>query len=150
MALNDEGCGGRPAFLRPSAVGLVVLGGTVGTALRDRIEALVVPQAGQVPWVTFAINVSGAFLLGSLLEALALLRPGARRRALQLALGTGLLGGYTTYSTMVMEAIALGTQASAPLAVGYAMVSVLAGFLAALLAVRVTRAAVRPLRRGAR
>ena len=88
-----------------------MVGGTVGTALRDRIETVFATPAGGLPWATFAINVSGAFLLGVLLEVLALVAPeGDRRRALQLTFGTGLLGGYTTYSTFVLEIVNLGRR----------------------------------------
>lgn len=151
MALSTAGGEGRPAYLRPSLVGLVVLGGTVGTAVRDRLETAFATPAGQLPWATFGINVSGAFLLGFLLEILALVAPeGRRRRALQLTFGTGLLGGYTTYSTFVVEAIALGSHGTLPVAVGYVAVSVVAGFAAALVAMGATRAAVRATWKDAR
>lgn len=143
MALTDGGRARRPAYLRPELVGLVVLGGTVGTSLRDAIEGTFGTPAGQFPWATFAINVSGAFLLGCLLELLALVAPGRRRRALQLTLGTGLLGGYTTYSTFVLETVALGTPASGATALLYAASSLVAGFAAAFLAMTATRTVVR-------
>lgn len=137
----------RPAYLRPGMVGLVVLGGTVGTALRDRLEAAFPAPVGHLPWATFAINISGALLLGCLLELLTLVASeSGRRQALQLTLGTGLLGGYTTYSTFVLEAVTLATGGSAVPAVGYAVSSVLAGFGAAFVAVTATRRAVRAIR----
>ena len=121
-----------------------MVGGTVGTAVRYRLESVFATPAGGMPWVTFAINVSGAFLLGFLLEALALVAAdGRRRRALQLTLGTGLLGGYTTYSTFVLESIALGSHGTLPFAVAYVAASVVVGFAAAFVAMGLTRAAVR-------
>ena len=57
--------------MQPALVGLVVVGGTVGTALRDRLETVFATPAGELPWATFGINVSGAFLLGLLVEVLA-------------------------------------------------------------------------------
>lgn len=144
MAVSTPDRTRRPPYLRPSLVGLVVLGGTMGTALRDRIETVFATPAGGLPWATLTINVTGAFLLGVLLEVLALVAPeGNRRRGLQLTFGTGLLGGYTTYSTFVVETVNLGRHGSVPLAAIYAAGSVLAGFTAALLAMSVTRAAVR-------
>nr|NLI49305.1 CrcB family protein [Propionibacterium sp.] len=131
----------RPAYLRPSLVGLVVLGGTAGTAVRDLIENTFRTPSGQFPWATFAINVSGALLLGALVEALVLAPPGPRR-ALQLTFGTGLLGGYTTYSTFVLETITLGGAAAAS-ALEYAAASLAAGFVAALAAMTGVRAGVR-------
>lgn len=138
----------RPAHLRPSLVGLVVLGGTVGTAVRNLIETVYRTPPGQFPWATFAINVTGAFLLGALVEALVVAPPGPRR-ALQLAFGTGMLGGYTTYSTFVLEDIGLGSRGAAS-GVVYAAGSLVAGFAAAFVAMTVVRAGVRAWDRRAR
>lgn len=138
--------GGKPraAYLRPSMVALVVVGGMAGTALRDLIERVFPAASGTLPWATVGINVVGAFLLGVLLEVLTLAAPGGgRRRALQLTLGTGFLGGFTTYSTFVVESINLGNRESMTLALLYAVGSVLAGFMAALVAMGATRAVVR-------
>ena len=55
-------------------------------------------------------------------------------------LGTGLLGGYTTYSTLVLETIALGSDGRLLLALAYDAVSLVGGFLAALGAMAGTRA----------
>lgn len=131
----------RPAHLRPSLVGLVVLGGTAGTAVRNLLETMFRTPPGQFPWATFVINVTGALLLGALVEVLAL-APAGRRRALQLTFGTGLLGGYTTYSTFVLETLGLG-GGSAASALGYAAASLVAGFAAALVAMVGVRAGVR-------
>ena len=130
----------RPVHLRPRLVGLVVLGGAVGATLRDRLEAAAATPPGAFPWATFAINVSGAFALGALVELLALLVPdAARRRALQLTLGTGVLGGYTTYSSFALETVTLVERGAPALALGYAASSVVAGFAAALPAVTAVR-----------
>lgn len=139
----------RPAHLRPRLVALVVLGGAAGATLRDRIEAAAATPAGAFPWATFAINVSGAFALGALIETLAfLISDAARRRAVQLSLGTGLLGGYTTYSSFAVETVGLAERGAPLLALGYAAASVAVGFAAALAAVvgvrRLGRALARP------
>ena len=145
MALTAPGPRHRPAYLRPSLVGLVVLGGAVGTTVRDRLETAFGTPTGHFPWATFAINVSGAFLLGLLLELLVHVVPeGRRRRAFQLTLGTGLLGGYTTYSTFVLETVGLG-RGSALLAASYDAASLVAGFAAAFVSMSVTRVAARAL-----
>ncbi|MHA6512638.1 FluC/FEX family fluoride channel [Tessaracoccus sp. Z1128] len=136
-----------PAYLRPSLIGLVALGGAAGTALRHAIESAFGASAGEFPWATFAINVTGAMILGALLESLALVRAeGGRRRVLQLTLGTGLLGGYTTYSTFVLETLTLGRAGDVALAATYAAASLLAGFIAALAAMTALRRIVRAAR----
>lgn len=130
-----------PPYLRPALVGWVALGGMVGTLARDQLESAYGAPAGAFPWVTLAINVSGAFLLGLLVQSLARLGPETRRRrAARLCLGTGLLGGFTTYSTFVLEAVSLGSSGAVP-AVAYVAVSVIAGFGAALAGHRLARRA---------
>lgn len=129
----------RPAHLDLRRIGLVLAGGVVGTALRNWIETLSAPEPGMFPWATFAINVTGALLLGLLVEALARrVRDTRRRQALQLTFGTGLLGGYTTYSTFALETVALGDD-ELGLALGYAVASMVGGFLAAQLGMTLGR-----------
>jgi fluoride exporter len=80
--------------LHVSLVAAVAVGGAVGAVARYLLgEAF--PVTGSFPWTTFAINVSGAFLL-ALLPAFAVVR---RHEVLPPLLGTGVLGGYTTLST---------------------------------------------------
>lgn len=130
----------HPAFLRPGPVLLVAAGGAVGSTVRYLLEAAMVTPAGRVPWVTFMINVSGAFLLGLLLTVLA--RSGddaGLRRRLRLGVGTGALGGYTTYSTFAVEVWGLVGAGQRWAAFGYAVGSVLAGVAAATLGLLVAR-----------
>lgn len=117
--------------LRPGPVALVAVGGATGTLLRFGLSRLL-PWPGQGwPWATFTANVTGALLLGLILGALGLVGDASRRTAWQLVLGTGLLGGYTTYSTFAVETLSLGAT-SVVSAAAYALLSLLAGFLAAL------------------
>lgn len=112
----------------PRLLALVFAGGTVGTAVRAILENRFAPAAGAWPWATFLINVSGAFMLGLLLAGL--LRRGADsggRRTARLGLGTGVLGGYTTYSTFAVETAHLGW----PLGPGYALGTASLGIAAA-------------------
>ena len=84
-------------------LGLVAAGGAIGTALRAAV-LLWLPDT--VPGVVVAgINVAGAFLLGLVTGAI-LSRPDtARLRAARQVLGTGVLGGFTTYSTFALDAV---------------------------------------------
>jgi CrcB protein len=114
-------------------LGLVVAGGAVGTTLRYLLESAFAAPAGTWPWATFWINVTGALALGALLEALAVLGPDEGwRRSARLGLGTGVLGGFTTYSTFVVETAQLARHQEPVLAVGYDLASLAVGFLAAL------------------
>lgn len=141
----------RPAHLRPALIAWVVAGGAVGSTLRSTLATASPTSPGHWPWTTFLINVSGAFLLGLLLESLAGLAPTERLRApLQLGVGTGAIGGYTTYSSFAVETVSLGTGGEVWLAAGYAFVSVVAGFLAAGAAMLAVRRVLGPLRGVAR
>ncbi|WP_353082472.1 fluoride efflux transporter FluC [Tessaracoccus lapidicaptus] len=126
MALN-----GRPAHLDPRRVALVAAGGTIGAGLRSAIGSVTGGSPLGIPWPTLAINVAGALALGLLVEVLAAtVREPRRRQSLQLALGTGLLGGFTTYSAFAVETATLAAHRPA-LAVGYAGGSLVLGYLAA-------------------
>jgi CrcB protein len=129
-----------PAFSRGRAVVLVFLGGTVGTGLRATIEGAFSGDGSGLPWATFAINVSGAALLGLLIQTVALREHrSTRARTLRLALGTGLLGGYTTYSTFVLESVRLGSDRRVADALLYDAGSLTLGFLAAFTAMAAVR-----------
>lgn len=125
--VSDPGPVMRPVHLRWRYVGLVALGGFIGTALRDFISAAFPADAG-VSWSIFWINIIGALLLGVLLEALAHRGPDeGRRRTLRLLLGTGVLGGFTTYSTLAESTAALFLDGRGLVGTGYALLTVLAG-----------------------
>lgn len=133
----------RPLRVGPSWLALILAGGMVGTAVRAALETACAPASG-FPWATFCINVSGAFALGALLEALAATGPDQGwRRAVRLGVGTGLLGGYTTYSTFAVETMELIQEGAWAAGLGYAMGSVVAGFVAAVLGIRIARLAAR-------
>lgn len=124
---------GPPAHRRLELVSLVAAGGVLGTSCREALS-LLVPRIDDVPVVILAINVLGAFLLGLLIESLARRGPDAgRRRALRLALGTGVLGGFTTYSTLAVDTVQL-LEASRPgVAALYAFSTLVVGALATTL-----------------
>lgn len=108
---------------------LVVAGGTAGTAARLAL-GLLLPDAGVLP--VLIANIVGAFLIGVLTARL------PRAAELRLLLGTGALGGFTTYSAFMTGTVAL--WADAPLlAVLYATGSVILGVGAVALGVRVAR-----------
>ena len=120
----------RPVHLRPVSLLVVAVGGACGTAARETLT-LVIPGLGRLPLPIFMINVTGAFLLGSLLEALARRGPDhGRRRNLRLLLGTGFLGGYTTYSTLANDTAQLIAGGHAGTGVFYALATFVVGGLA--------------------
>ncbi len=121
-----------PIHLRPWCLAMVWVGGTAGTAARYLISAAV-PNAVHVPVGTVGINVVGAFLLGVLVELLARRGEDAgRRRLLRLLLGTGFLGGFTTYSALAVDTVSLVRAGSAGHGLGYALLTLLLGGLGSL------------------
>jgi CrcB protein len=89
----------------PSLFVAVAVAGGVGAAARFVVDSLVRARLGSAhPWGTTVINVSGSFALG-LLTGLALQAVVAPEW--KLVLGTGLLGGYTTFSTASVETVRL-------------------------------------------
>jgi CrcB protein len=86
--------GARPVIL-------VALAGGLGAALRLVIDGVVRSLVGaRLPWGTLLINVAGSAGLGALLGS------GAGAQATSV-LGTGLLGGFTTFSTASFESAVL-------------------------------------------
>lgn len=121
-----------PAHRSPRLVGAVALGGLVGTAARVAVGQALPHEPGAWPVGTLVVNVVGAFALGLLLEALA--RAGADvggRRLVRLGVGTGLIGSFTTYGALAVETERLLAGGAVGTGVAYALVSVVAGLLAA-------------------
>lgn len=113
---------------RPVTAALIVAGGSLGTFVRWWLESSFPTPTGGWPWTTFAINLTGSLLLGVLLDSLAATGEDVGwRRYVRLGVGTGVLGGYTTYSTFAVEAVQLGRAGSAGLMLLYAAGSVVLG-----------------------
>lgn len=128
---------------------LVAVGGMVGTLARALLETAVPAAPGTVPWTTLGINLVGSFVLGALLETLAASGPDAgRRKALRLGCGTGVLGGFTTYSTFALEVDRLVESGHAGLGIAYAAGSITLGIIAATAGIAVAATRRPPARPG--
>ena len=117
---------------------VVAVGGGVGAAARFMVDGEIrARHNGGFPWGTFVVNVVGSFLIGvfsSLLFALVQLGvPGSTALLLQVALTTGLCGGFTTFSTTTVESVRLARSGRLRLALanslGTLMVTVTAAGL---------------------
>ena len=75
---------------------IVALGGALGSVARYGVASLL-----NRPYAIFYINVFGSFLLGLIMSFL--LKHVEESRSLQLLLGVGFCGGFTTFSTFSMQ-----------------------------------------------
>ena len=141
----------RAAHRHPGLLALIFVGGALGTGARAALAEVAPAAPAGIPWTTLAINVTGSLLLGLLLETLA--RTGADRgwrRSARLTLGTGVLGGFTTYSTLAVETVQRLTTGSIVVGLVYALGSVVLGVSAAAAGyLCARRLALRPRREGA-
>ncbi|MEV6306199.1 CrcB family protein [Actinoplanes sp. NPDC051861] len=107
-----------------AALVAVSAGGVLGALARYAISA----AWPGTPWATWAINVSGCFLIGALYTLV-------DRRIPRLFLGTGVLGGYTTFSTATVQVPEAGLGYLAATLIG----SLLAAWAGSALAAAVRR-----------
>jgi CrcB protein len=111
--------------VRARDLAVIAVGGGGGAAARYAISRAEPVRAGTFPLSTFAINVAGALVLAVLLESLA--RRGIDSWWVRPFAAVGVLGGFTTFSTMCVEAMLLGRDGHVALAALYLAASVAAG-----------------------
>jgi CrcB protein len=124
-----------------AAVGIAIAG-AVGAVSRYGVEALVTRWLGAAfPWGTLVVNVSGAFVLGllfTLLTGQVIVAPWIRS-----SLTIGLLGAYTTFSTLSLETFRLIEDRAYPLAAANAFGSLIGGLIAVYAGVVIGRVIAR-------
>ncbi len=111
----------------PIPIGIAIAG-ALGALARYALDGLVARRSPGVPWGTFAVNVSGSFLLGfafTLLTERLAVAPWLRS-----ALTIGFIGSYTTFSTLSLETYRLAEDGAWALAAANVAGSVAAGLLA--------------------
>jgi fluoride exporter len=118
---------------------VVLAGGAFGTGLRYFLSTFIysVMKEPTFPYANLVINVSGSFVIGVLTELFAdrvLVSPTVR-----VALLTGILGGYTTFSSFSYETYSLLRDGEMWRAILNAVGSVLLGLIAVWLGVRLAQ-----------
>src|SRR3954465_252624 len=117
---------------------IVFIGAGIGGALRHAVNIWATKLFGyNFPFGTFIVNVAGSFLMG-LLAGFFAYRAGVPQH-LRLFLTTGILGGFTTFSTFSPDAAVLVERHSFGLAAGYMVGSVTAGLAALFFGLAVFR-----------
>ena len=127
--------------MTPLDVMWVGLGGGLGSLLRWFTGRVVGEHYhGDFPVGTFLINVSGAFAIGYLSVLFNVDWRDRHGTALNAGVLTGVLGGYTTFSSMQLDAVKLAGKRGRVPAASYLLLSVLVGQLAAALGSTLARA----------
>nr|WP_194424212.1 CrcB family protein [Microbacterium aquimaris] len=105
----------------------VMAGGAVGVAFRELalLPATAIEEPSAVTLATLVINVAGSFLLGVVVVTL-----GDRHPVWRGFVGTGMLGGFTTYSAFAVQS-AVAVSTAPVLAAALALVAVSLGLVAA-------------------
>jgi CrcB protein len=117
----------------------VFVGGFIGAIARvGLIEAFPV-RPGQWPWPTFAANMAAAVMLGYFVTRLQERLPPTRYR--RSFLGTGLCGALSTFSTMMVELLAMLDRDDWLLAAGYTAASITGGLVLVFAATKAVRRA---------
>ena len=114
----------------------VAMGGAVGAMGRAAIAAMLT-TAGSFPWQTFAANTIGSLAIGVVWAALVKAEAPPLWSAFLI---TGVLGGFTTFSTFSLETVQLFEQGAWQTALGYVALSLLSCVLGAALGVWVVKA----------
>lgn len=127
---------GRLADLTP-VVAAVSAGGAVGAAGRYAATVAWPPAEGSLPVTTLAVNVCGCALIGILMVAVVELWP--HRRLVRPFMGTGVLGGFTTFSTYAVDVQQLASVGQVGTAAAYLLLTPILAVLAATLTARATR-----------
>ena len=119
---------------------IVFVGAGIGGALRHGVNIAATKLFGfGFPYGTFIVNVLGSFVMG-LLAGFFAYRAGIPQHV-RLFLTTGILGGFTTFSTFSLDAALLIERHSLGLAAGYVVGSVAAGLAALFFGLAVFRSA---------
>ena len=110
-------------------------GGAIGAVARHGLSTVL--PGGPFAVGTFTVNLVGGFLIGVLMVVLTEIRPGTR--LIRPFLGVGVLGGFTTFSSYILD-IGRALNAGAVLAaIAYTFASLAAALLAAALGMFLTR-----------
>ena len=123
----------------PREIVAIFVGGMIGALLRGALSEAWSVEPGQWPWATFAVNLTGALLLGYFVTRM--------RERLSVStyarpfIGTGLCGALTTFSAMQLELLDMVEAGSWLLASVYAATSVTLGLLAVALSSGLVRRA---------
>ncbi|MGQ4371940.1 fluoride efflux transporter CrcB [Streptomyces violaceoruber] len=118
-------------------VAVVALGGGIGSAARYAASLLWPVATGGFPWTTLCVNAIGCAVIGVFMVVIS--DVWAAHRLVRPFFGTGVLGGFTTFSTYAVDIQRLVDEGEARSGLAYLAVTLVAAIAAVWLAVTVTR-----------
>ena len=118
---------------------MVFLGGGIGCVLRHLVNVFALRLVGTAfPFGTLFINIVGSLAMGVLAEYFAL--RGGMSESMRLFFTTGLLGGFTTFSTFALETALLHERGQPGLSLAYVFASVILSIGALIAGMAIVRA----------
>jgi CrcB protein len=130
---------------RGDIVLVIAVGGALGSLARWGVNQVLPSTATGFPWATLLENVTGGLALGALMTLILDVWP--PNRYVRPFLGVGVLGGYTTFSTYMLDTHALLVAGRPGPAAAYLFGTLLSGLVAVWLGIVAARALVLSLRR---
>jgi len=119
----------------------IALGGGIGALARYGLGYAFPAGPTGFPWATFGINIGGCLLIGVLMVLITEVWGG--QRLIRPFLGVGVLGGFTTFSTYIVDIQRLVDGGAAAMALVYLVATVVAALLAVYMGITLTRLTVR-------
>lgn len=112
----------------PALLAVIAVGGAVGSLGRYAVGLALPHDAGGFPWATFGVNVTGSLAMGLLVAwVLSMLTPHPWLRPF---LGVGVLGGWTTFSSLALDVHTLTAAGHTGAALTYVLASFVVGLVA--------------------
>lgn len=127
----------RADLVPKDVLAAVAAGGALGAVARHGLAVAWPTLPGAFPWATLVTNLVGCALLGALMRVISVRI--APHRLIRPFLGTGVLGGFTTFSTYALETRGLLAAGRPALALGYGLGTLIGGLAAVALAGQVVR-----------
>jgi fluoride exporter len=138
----------RPAVVlreRWDILVVIAIGGSLGSVGRWGVGELLPHGSDAIAWSTMIENVSGALFLGVLMVFV--LEAWPTTRLIRPFLGVGVLGGYTTFSTYMLDTRALLAAERFAAAAGYLFGTLAAGLVAVWVGIVLARSLIAARRR---
>jgi CrcB protein len=120
---------------------VIALGGALGAAARYGLALALPHSPGDFPWSTLLTNVAGCLAIGALMVVVVERLPSSR--LVRPFFGTGLLGGFTTFSTYAVDTRALLAAGRPVVAAAYLLGTLVLGLLAVVVGLRTTERMLR-------